>query len=139
MTYSYSSVFRINTLTLARSQFCLKGLFTPSESGSESEKDQRINDKHQRNFSLPLPLYLGVNWPLRFVHTVRLRLRQRSHYQIDSNPILCGSGSGKVTYNVMQNILPQVHRMGLEPIYLRQNCRSRCHSCCHKCSYEQLH
>ena len=28
----------------------VKGLFTPSKSGSESEKDQRINGKHRRKF-----------------------------------------------------------------------------------------
>ena len=39
------------------------GLLTPSESGSESEKDQRINDKHQRQF----PLSLGVNAPLNLI------------------------------------------------------------------------
>ena len=39
-----------------------KGLFTPNEGGSEIEKDQRISDKHQREFSLSL----GVNgtWAL---------------------------------------------------------------------------
>ena len=47
-----------------------KGLFTPSESESNSEKDQttrkrdqRINDKDQRKFSLSFPLSLGVNGP----------------------------------------------------------------------------
>ena len=47
-----------------------KGLFTPSESGSKSQKQQRtskkdyrINDTHQRKFSLLLPLPLGVNGP----------------------------------------------------------------------------
>ena len=66
-----------------------------------------------------------------------VRLYQRCRYQLDSNPILCGSGSSKVTYNVMQNILllPQLHRIGLEPIYLWHCCRGHCH----KCSYEQFH
>ena len=36
-----------------------KGSFTPSKDWSESEKDQRINDKHQGKFSLPL--LLNVN------------------------------------------------------------------------------
>ena len=69
---------------------------------------------------------VGTN--CRSVHTVRLR--QRCHYQLDSNPILCGSGSGKVTYNVMHNILPlpQPHRMGLEPIgvFHTSTCGSSC-------------
>ena len=30
-----------------------KGLFTPSESRSKSEKDQRLNGKHQRKFKFP--------------------------------------------------------------------------------------
>ena len=38
-----------------------KGLFTQIKSGSGSEKDERINDKHQRKFSLSLSL--GVNGP----------------------------------------------------------------------------
>ena len=45
-----------------------KGLFTPSESGSEggrnqrtSTKDKRINGKHQRKFSLSLLLSPGLN------------------------------------------------------------------------------
>ena len=38
-----------------------KDLFTQIKSGSESEKDQRINGKHQSNFSLSLSL--GVNGP----------------------------------------------------------------------------
>ena len=41
----------------------LNGLLTPSESESESEKDQRINDKHQRIFFFSLPLSLGLNEP----------------------------------------------------------------------------
>ena len=47
----------------------VKGLSTPCESGSESEKDQftsktgrRINDKYQRKISFPF----GVNGPLKF-------------------------------------------------------------------------
>ena len=47
-----------------------KDLFTPSKSGSESEKDQtttkvyqRISDKHQRKFSLSLSILLAVNRP----------------------------------------------------------------------------
>ena len=47
-----------------------KGLFTPRESGSKSEKDhttsktdQRINDKHLWRFSPSLPLSFGVNGP----------------------------------------------------------------------------
>ena len=45
-----------------------KGLVTPRESGSESEKDQRtsekdqkINGKLQRNFSLSRSLSFGLN------------------------------------------------------------------------------
>ena len=70
--------------------------------------------------------------PLRSIHTVRLR--QWCRYQLDSKPILCGSCSGKVTYYVMQNILQllQLHRMGLQPIYLWHQCRNHCR----KCSYE---
>ena len=47
------------------------GIFTPNESGSENEKDlkrsndnqkgSKINDRHQRKFSLPLSL--GGNGP----------------------------------------------------------------------------
>ena len=57
-----------------RKPFCstnhlwFKGLFTPSESESLSEndqrtikKDQRISDNHQRKCSLSLSLSLGVN------------------------------------------------------------------------------
>ena len=42
-----------------------KGLFTASESSSESEKDQRKKCKNQSNFSLSLRFLLGVNSPLR--------------------------------------------------------------------------
>ena len=45
-----------------------KGLFTPNESGIESEKDQRtgikdqrVNDKNETKFSLPLTLLFSVN------------------------------------------------------------------------------
>ena len=37
-----------------------KGPFTPSKSGSESEKDQGINDKHQRKYSLSRSLSLNT-------------------------------------------------------------------------------
>ena len=41
-----------------------KGLFTPSECGSESEKEQRTNEKRRKVLSLlSLPLSLGVNEP----------------------------------------------------------------------------
>ena len=36
-----------------------KGLFTPNESASKSENDQRINDKYQRKVSVSL----GMNGP----------------------------------------------------------------------------
>ena len=42
-----------HTVTVKKKTFCLsKDLFTPSESGNESEKDQGINEKHQRKFLL---------------------------------------------------------------------------------------
>ena len=37
------------------------GSFTSYESDGKSKKDQRKNDKHQRNFSVLLPLLLSVN------------------------------------------------------------------------------
>ena len=38
-----------------------EGLFTPSKSGSKTEKDKRTNDKHQRKCSLSLSF--GVDGP----------------------------------------------------------------------------
>ena len=48
------------------SETMYKGLFTPSESGSESEKDQRTSGKDQvvsdkRNFSLSRSLSVDLN------------------------------------------------------------------------------
>ena len=48
------------------SETMYKGLFTPSESGSESEKDQRTSGKNQtisdkQNFSLSRSLSAGLN------------------------------------------------------------------------------
>ena len=40
-----------------------QGLLTPNESGGESDKDQRKNDKRQRNFLFSVSLSLGVNGP----------------------------------------------------------------------------
>ena len=42
-----------------------KGQFTPNESRSESENDQRKNDNHLGQFSLSLPLLHRVEWALR--------------------------------------------------------------------------
>ena len=49
---------------------CLKrkGLFTPSESKSEREKDQRINKKHRRKILLSLMLSFDVNGPSGFLY-----------------------------------------------------------------------
>ena len=44
--------------------------FAPSESEGQSEKDQRKSDKHQRKFSLSLPLSLGVNGPYLGVFSI---------------------------------------------------------------------
>ena len=38
-------------------------LFKPRESGGETEKDQRKNDRHQINYSLLLLYSFGVNGP----------------------------------------------------------------------------
>ena len=54
-----------------RGHVSYKGPFTPSESGSKSEKDQRMNDKHQRKYSLSIsfdveslkPYYSGSSTP----------------------------------------------------------------------------
>ena len=48
------------------SETMYKGLFTPSESGSESEKDKRTSGKDQaisdkQNFSLSCSLSVGLN------------------------------------------------------------------------------
>ena len=59
--------FRIDFFTSFSTEVCVifvwlihtKGLFTPSESGSESENDQRKNDKRQRIFLFSL----AVNRP----------------------------------------------------------------------------
>ena len=42
-----------------------KGLFTPSKSERESEKDQRINGKHQTKFLLSLSLDLNTTLSIK--------------------------------------------------------------------------
>ena len=70
---------RVLTKSLKYIQIIDKGLFTPSECDSESEKDQRtskkdkrIYDKHQRKFSRSLSL--GVNGPLVYVRVWQVLL-----------------------------------------------------------------
>ena len=75
-----------------------KGLFTPSEYGTESDKDQttsktdqRINDKHQRKFSLSL----RVNGALIYtcVENVSMTIFQNlNHNHLDSITELGGGG-----------------------------------------------
>ena len=80
-------VQNIKTCTTEHDKDTFKGPFTPSESRSESEKDERtsekkkdrrINDKYQRKCSRLLLFSLSVNWPLRFIHTEGNRTRKRN-------------------------------------------------------------
>ena len=75
LSYQYcqlkNSVISVHILTVGDVHGPFKGLFTPSESDSESEKDQRSmqkhqrrSGKHQRKCSLFLLLSFGVNRPL---------------------------------------------------------------------------
>ena len=54
-------IFHPGRITVKKSFHEKKVLFTPTESGSKSEKDQRISDKHERKCSLSRPFLLSVN------------------------------------------------------------------------------